>query len=52
MKFKPIETRPLIHPDLSGQQGNILLWVEIFDKKDSINMVPWQITPEPVSKLE
>ena len=52
MKFKPIETRPLIHPDLSGQQGNILLWVEIFDKKDSINMAPWQIMPEPVSKLE
>jgi hypothetical protein len=52
MKFKPIETRPLIHPDLSGQQGNILLWVEIFDKKDSINMAPWQINPEPVSKLE
>jgi len=52
MKFKPIETRNLIHPDLSGQQGNILLWVEIFDKKDSINMTPWQITPEPASKVE
>ena len=52
MRFKPIETRSLIHPDLSGQQGNILLWVEIFDKKDSINMTPWQILPEPVSKLE
>ena len=52
MKFKPIETRPLIHPDLSGQQGNILLWVEIFDKKDLINMTPWQINPEPATKLE
>ena len=52
LKFKPIETRPLIHPDITGQQGNILLWVEIFDKKDSINMTPWQIAPEPVSKLE
>ena len=52
MKFKPIETRNLIHPDHSGQQGNILLWVEIFDKKDSINMTPWQITPEPASKVE
>jgi len=52
MRFKPIETRPLIHPDLSSQQGNILLWVEIFDKKDSINMAPWQILPEPVSKVE
>ena len=52
MRFKPIETRPLIHPDISGQQGNILLWVEIFDKKDIINMTPWQITPEPISKVE
>ena len=52
MKFKPIETRTLVHPDISGQQGNITLWVEIFDKKDSINMTPWQIAPEPLSKVE
>ena len=52
MKFKPIETRPIINPDLSGQQGNILLWVEIFNKKNSINMSPWQISPEPKDKVE
>ena len=52
MKFKPIETRPLKHPDLSGQQGNILLWIEIFDKKDLINMTPWQINPEASKKVE
>ena len=52
MKFKPIETRSLIHPDLSGQQGNILLWIEIFDKKDLLNMTPWQINPEPLIKVE
>ena len=52
LKFKPIETRQLTHPDISGQQGNIMLWVEIFDKKDSINMTPWQICPEPLSKVE
>ena len=52
LKFKPIETRSLRHPDIAGQQGNILLWVEIFDKKDSINMTPWQILPEPISKVE
>jgi hypothetical protein len=52
MRFKPIETRPLIHPDISSQQGNILLWVEIFDKKDSINMAPWQILPEPSSQVQ
>ena len=52
LKFKPIETRSLANPDLAGQQGYILLWVEIFDKKDSINMTPWQIKPEPASKVE
>ena len=52
LKFKPIETRQLTHPDISGQQGNISLWVEIFDKTDSINMTPWAISPEPISKVE
>jgi hypothetical protein len=52
LKFKPIEIRNLVHPDISGQQGSISLWVEIFDRKDSINMTPWQIAPEPLSKVE
>ena len=52
LKFKPIEVRSLTHPDISGKQGNISLWVEIFDRKDSINMTPWQIAPEPLSKVE
>lgn len=52
LRFKPIETRKLSHPDIIGQQGNLLMWVEIFDKKDSLNMTPWQICPEPISKIE
>ena len=52
MKYKPIETRLLYHPDLSRQQGNITLWVEIFDKKDRLNMEAWQITPEPKTTVE
>ena len=52
MKYKPIETRLLLHPDLSRQQGNITLWVEIFDKKDMIHMEPWQISPEPKTQIE
>ena len=52
LEFKPIETRSLINPDFSNQQGNISLWIEIFDKKDSINMQPWQIQPEPITELE
>ena len=52
LKFKPIETRQLIHPDISSQQGNISLWVEIFEKSDSLNMTPWQICPEPITKVQ
>ena len=53
LRFKPIETRKLDHPDIFGQQqGHILMWVDIFDKKDSLNMTPWQICPEPISKIE
>ena len=52
LKFKPIEIRNLIHPDISSQQGNISLWVEIFEKSDSINMTPWQICPEPITKVQ
>ena len=52
MKLKPIETRALFNPDFSGQQGNLLLWIEIFDKNDLINKQPWNISPEPPSKLE
>ena len=52
MKYKPIETRLLYHPDLSRQQGNITLWLEIFDKKDRLHMEAWQITPEPKTTIE
>ena len=54
LRYKPIETRSLTHPDIDSeqQQGNLTMWVEIFDRKDSINMAPWQICPEPISKIE
>ena len=52
MKFKPIETRQIHNPHFSSQQGNILLWVDIFNKSNSINISPWQISPEPKEKIE
>ena len=52
MKFKPIEVRKLMHPDYSFKQGLIYLWVEMFEKKDRLNMEPWQIKPEPLSQIE
>ena len=52
MKFKPIEVRKLMHPDYSIKQGLIYLWVEMFEKRDRLNMEPWQIKPEPLSQIE
>ena len=52
IKFKPIETRLLHNPHYSSPQGNILLWVDIFNKKNTINISPWQISPEPKDKVE
>lgn len=52
MKYKPIEVRQLRHPDMSTLQGNISLWVEIFEKKDKINIEPWNIAPEPDTIVE
>ena len=40
LKYKPIETRNLYHPDLQNIQGNIILWVEILEKKDISNIQP------------
>ena len=52
MKYKPIEVRQLRHPDMSTFQGNISLWVEIFEKKDTLNIEPWNISPEPDTTIE
>ena len=49
---KPIETRQLKHPDHSNNQGQILMWMEIFDKNDRNAMQPWFISPEPEAELE
>ena len=52
LKYKPIEVRPLRNPDKTNLQGNIYLWLDIFEKKDRINIEPWHIEPEPETKVE
>lgn len=49
---KPVEIRPLIHPDLSGSQGEVYLWLEIFDVEERTTNLPWSIVPEPITPLE
>ena len=47
MKKKPIETSPLIHPDINGLQGPVYLWLKIFD--DAQKAGPWKIDYDPLT---
>ena len=49
---KPIEVRPLLNPDISGSQGEAYLWLDMFDTALRSEKIPWNISPEPVTKLE
>ena len=49
---KPVEIRPLIHPDINGAQGYVYLWLEIFDASERIHKIPWKIDPEPITELQ
>ena len=49
---KPVEYRKLYHPDLEGVQGNISLWIEIFDKTERPMVKKWDISPPPQTDLE
>jgi len=52
LEEKPIEVRPLLHPDIHGDQGYISLWVEVFEKKDKNAVKKWEITPPPNIAIE
>jgi hypothetical protein len=52
MPYKPIETRLLYHPDLEQSQGEISLWVDIFDAKDRNAYEKIDITPSPEMEFE
>ena len=53
LKNKPIEVRQLYHPDFENSQGEVLLWIEMFEQKtEDYKMEPWNINPEPISTLQ
>ena len=52
LKYKPIEVRPLLHPDINGSQGEAYMWLEIIDKELNEVTPLWKIQPEPVIQHE
>ena len=52
LTHKPIETRQLYHPDYQSAQGEVLMWLEIFEKDEMMNTVPWNISPQPSNEME
>ena len=49
---KPIEIRQLYHPDYEMSQGEIMMWLEMFDEDEGNKMELWNIEPEPKNILE
>ena len=52
LENKPIEVRQLYHPDYERSQGEVSLWIEMFDQNEENKLEPWNIEPEPKSTLE
>ena len=52
LENKPIEVRQLYHPDYEVSQGEVSLWIEMFDQNQENKLEPWNIEPEPKSTLE
>ncbi|MCQ2816272.1 MAG: hypothetical protein MJ252_03300 [archaeon] len=54
LEHKPIEIRPLMHPDESSPQGSIYMWLEMFPTEERGNekwATPRCIETEPKQKL-
>jgi len=49
---KPVETRTLYHPDYEDSQGQVTMWLEMFDKNEEELIDVWNIKPEPETKLQ
>ena len=52
LESKPIEVRQLYHPDYEQSQGEVLMWIEMYDQNEENKLEPWNIEPEPKSTLE
>ena len=49
---KPIEIRPLMHPDFNQPQGYAKMWLEVVDKNDKNNFNKYDISPNPEAKAQ
>ena len=49
---KPVETRTLYHPDYEEPQGQITMWLEMFDKNEENLVDVWNIKPQPECTLQ
>ena len=49
---KPVEVRPLLNPDFNGSQGQVYLWLEIFEVSQKATKIPWKISPEPITEFQ
>ena len=52
MVNKPIEVRSLYHPDIFGPQGQVYMWLEIFENEKQKVPEPWKIMSEPLTEYE
>jgi hypothetical protein len=52
LKHKPVEVRPLLHPDINGAQGQVYLWLEMFDSAEKSIHPPWKIDPQPICEFQ
>lgn len=52
LKNKPIEIRKLYNPDFTNSQGEIIMWLDIFEKQDKLYLDPWDITPCSVEEVQ
>ena len=52
LRSKPIEVRQLYHPDYENSQGEVLMWIEMFDQNQENKLEPWNIEPEPKNFLQ
>ena len=52
LENKPIEVRKLYHPDFERPQGEVIMWIEMYDRNEENQLEPWNIVPEPKSTLE
>ena len=49
---KPVETRNLYHPDFEEPQGQVTMWLEMFDKNEEQLVDVWNIKPQPETTLQ